>query len=94
LRVIQERSYKRIGSDVWQRADFRLVCATNRDLEVDVSERRFRLTSIIASLTVRFTCRRWDKCGKISFRSCGISGSYPLMGPTTLSSIPRWSMFF
>ena len=33
LRVIQERTYKRVGGNVWQRTAFRLVCATNRDLQ-------------------------------------------------------------
>ena len=42
LRVIQERSFKRVGSNLWQQADFRLICATNRDLEQDVRDRRFR----------------------------------------------------
>jgi transcriptional regulator with GAF, ATPase, and Fis domain len=42
LRVIQERSFKRVGSGVWQQADFRLVCATNRDLQQDVRDGRFR----------------------------------------------------
>jgi len=42
LRVIQERSFKRVGSNVWQPADFRLICATNRDLEHGVREGRFR----------------------------------------------------
>ncbi len=32
LRVVQEGMYKRVGGNLWQRADFRLVCATNRDL--------------------------------------------------------------
>jgi transcriptional regulator with GAF, ATPase, and Fis domain len=32
LRVIQEGMYKPVGSDRWERAQFRLVCATNRDL--------------------------------------------------------------
>lgn len=32
LRVIQEGTYKRVGSDTWRRTDFRLICATNRDL--------------------------------------------------------------
>jgi DNA-binding NtrC family response regulator len=32
LRVIQEGTYKRVGSNLWQRTRFRLVCATNRDL--------------------------------------------------------------
>jgi transcriptional regulator with GAF, ATPase, and Fis domain len=42
LRVIQERSFKRVGSNTWQQADFRLICATNRDLDLDVRDGRFR----------------------------------------------------
>lgn len=42
LRAIQEHSYKRLGSNQWRHADFRLVCATNRDLEKDVMNGRFR----------------------------------------------------
>ncbi|HEY7771494.1 sigma-54 factor interaction domain-containing protein, partial [Longimicrobium sp.] len=32
LRVVQEKTYKRTGGNAWQKTDFRLVCATNRDL--------------------------------------------------------------
>jgi transcriptional regulator with GAF, ATPase, and Fis domain len=32
LRVVQEHTYKRVGSNAWRRTSFRLVCATNRDL--------------------------------------------------------------
>jgi transcriptional regulator with GAF, ATPase, and Fis domain len=55
LRVIQERSFKRVGSNTWQQADFRLICATNRDLELDVREGRFRadLYYRIADRTLR-----------------------------------------
>jgi transcriptional regulator with GAF, ATPase, and Fis domain len=42
LRAIQERSYKRIGSNSWQHTRFRLLCATNRDLEHEVAQGRFR----------------------------------------------------
>lgn len=42
LRVIQEHAYKRVGSNHWQRTRFRLLCATNRDLEQDVAQGRFR----------------------------------------------------
>jgi transcriptional regulator with GAF, ATPase, and Fis domain len=42
LRVIQERTFKRVGSNVWQRTDFRLVCATNRNLIEEVEQGRFR----------------------------------------------------
>lgn len=32
LRVVQEKTFKRVGSNQWQRTDFRLICATNRNL--------------------------------------------------------------
>jgi transcriptional regulator with GAF, ATPase, and Fis domain len=32
LRVVQEHTFKRVGSNTWQRTTFRLVCATNRNL--------------------------------------------------------------
>lgn len=42
LRAVQEKTYKRIGGNVWQRTDFRLVCATNRDLVALVEKGHFR----------------------------------------------------
>jgi transcriptional regulator with GAF, ATPase, and Fis domain len=42
LRVLQEHTYKRIGSSAWRKSDFRLVCATNRDLQEEVAKGRFR----------------------------------------------------
>ena len=42
LRVLQEQTYRRVGGSRWQRARFRLVCATHRDLPADVAEGRFR----------------------------------------------------
>jgi len=42
LRVIQEHKFKRVGSNVWQYTDFRLICATNRDLEAEVARGAFR----------------------------------------------------
>jgi transcriptional regulator with GAF, ATPase, and Fis domain len=42
LRVIQERTYKRVGADSWQRTDFRLVAATNRNLPELVANGDFR----------------------------------------------------
>jgi transcriptional regulator with GAF, ATPase, and Fis domain len=43
LRAIQEKTYKRVGANVWQKTDFRLVCATNRDLADLVQRGQFRL---------------------------------------------------
>lgn len=42
LRVVQEHKYKRVGGNSWQPSHFRLICATNRDLEADVACGRFR----------------------------------------------------
>ncbi len=42
LRVVQEGTYKPVGSDAWRRSRARLVCATHRDLVGDVSDGRFR----------------------------------------------------
>ncbi|HET7505495.1 MAG TPA: sigma 54-interacting transcriptional regulator [Kofleriaceae bacterium] len=42
LRVVQERTYKRIGGSLWQTTSFRLVCATNRELGREQDEGRFR----------------------------------------------------
>jgi len=42
LRVVQEKRYKRVGSNTWRDTDFRLLAATNRDLWAEVEESRFR----------------------------------------------------
>ena len=42
LRVIQEGAFKRVGGNSWRQTDFRLICATNRDLLREVELGRFR----------------------------------------------------
>lgn len=42
LRVLQEGTFKKVGSNTWQKTSFRLVCATNRDLRKAVTEGHFR----------------------------------------------------
>lgn len=42
LRVLQSRSFERLGSNGPRQADFRLVAATNRDLEAEVKAGNFR----------------------------------------------------
>ncbi len=42
LRVIQEGTYKRVGSNNWRKSEFRLVCATNRNLLEEVNKGNFR----------------------------------------------------
>ena len=42
LRVLQERIYERVGSNRSLKADVRIVAATHRDLEEEITEGRFR----------------------------------------------------
>jgi two-component system, NtrC family, response regulator HydG len=42
LRVLQEKSFERVGSSIAQRADVRILATTNRDLAREVDAGRFR----------------------------------------------------
>jgi Nif-specific regulatory protein len=42
LRAIQEKEFQRVGGSDSIRVSVRLICATNRNLELDVKENRFR----------------------------------------------------
>jgi NtrC-family two-component system response regulator AlgB len=42
LRFLEEKQFERIGENRTRRADVRVIAATNRDLEADVKEGRFR----------------------------------------------------
>ena len=42
LRAVQEHSYKRVGGNAWQTTDFRLICATNKNLRETVQQGEFR----------------------------------------------------
>lgn len=42
LRLLETRRYRQVGSTEWQEADFRLICATNKNLHAMVAEGSFR----------------------------------------------------
>ena len=42
LRMLQEREYQRVGSNVTRKANVRIICATNRNLEHAVEANEFR----------------------------------------------------
>jgi DNA-binding NtrC family response regulator len=43
LRALETHQFSRVGEDRVRRADFRLICATHRNLEAEVSSGKFRL---------------------------------------------------
>ena len=42
LRAIEEKSFLPVGSDKETESDFQLICGTNRDLQIEVANGRFR----------------------------------------------------
>jgi len=42
LRVVQEGSYKKVGSNIWRQSQFRLIAATNRNIQLSVDRGEFR----------------------------------------------------
>jgi DNA-binding NtrC family response regulator len=42
LKVIEDKTYRRLGEMKVRKSDFRLICATNRDLQAEVADGRFR----------------------------------------------------
>jgi len=42
LRLLQEKAYERVGDPTERPADVRVITATNRDLKLEVTEKRFR----------------------------------------------------
>lgn len=42
LRVVQEKHFKRVGGNTWHDTNFRLICATHRDLEGEIAKGGFR----------------------------------------------------
>ena len=60
LRVIQEGTFKRVGSNAWRKSRFRLVCATNRDLAGERATGTFRTDFYyrIAGCTLRLPTLR------------------------------------
>lgn len=42
LKTLEEKKFRRIGENKLRSSDFRIICATNKDMETEVEEGRFR----------------------------------------------------
>jgi Nif-specific regulatory protein len=71
LRVLQEREFERLGGTSTIKVNVRLLAATNRDLEGPLRQGPFVRISITASMSFRFSCRRYASAAMIS--SCWAS---------------------
>jgi transcriptional regulator with GAF, ATPase, and Fis domain len=89
LRAVQEGTYKRVGSNRWQRARFRLVCATNRDLLRSCENGAFRtdLFFRLAAATIEMPALRARPDDILSLARHFLAGNNG--GPRPLSSPVR-----
>jgi transcriptional regulator with GAF, ATPase, and Fis domain len=83
LRVVQEGTFKRVGSNAWQRTNFRLVCATNRDLWGEVSGGGFRrdLYYRLAGWVFRVPSLRERRDDVLPLARHFLSKAYPELSP-------------
>lgn len=77
LQVLQDKTVERIGSNRRCAVDFRLICATNRDLGAEVEAGRFRrdLYYRINAIPIRMPALR-ERAGDIPALAHSIVGSY------------------
>jgi transcriptional regulator with GAF, ATPase, and Fis domain len=63
LRFLQERTFERVGGRTTLRADLRIVCATNKDLEAEVARGAFRADLYYRVRVVEIRTPRLDDRG-------------------------------
>jgi len=55
LKTIEEKSFRRIGDNVLRKSDFKLICATNRDLKAETKEFRRDLYFRICAFPIKLS---------------------------------------
>jgi two-component system, NtrC family, response regulator AtoC len=78
LRFLEEKTFKRVGGLADVRVDVRVVAATNRDLETEVKEGKFRedLFYRLQVMPIHLPPLR-ERRGDVSCASCGMPSSAP-----------------
>ncbi|MEW5980833.1 MAG: sigma 54-interacting transcriptional regulator [Acidobacteriota bacterium] len=99
LRAIQEGEIRRIGENVDRRVDVRIVAATNRRLEDDAREGRFRQDLLFRLDVVRITIPplrdRPEDLADLAVRfwrqATGRVGSHAMLAPAAIRALTRYS---
>jgi transcriptional regulator with GAF, ATPase, and Fis domain len=91
LRVVQEHTFKRVGGNTWFHTDFRLVCATNRDLSDLVQRGLFRadLYYRLASWTIRLPTLRERGDDILRLAECFIQQRLPVATTQEVDDVVR-----
>ena len=91
LRVIQEGTFKRVGSNLWRKSSFRLICATNRDLAAGQAAGTFRPDFFhrISGCTLRLPSLRERTCDVIPLVEHFFAEALPGREPPRLSPAVR-----
>lgn len=96
LRALQESEVRRVGSNKTVRVDARVICATNREIEQEVAEGRFRqdLMYRLNAVTIRLPPLR-DRVEDIPLLaahfSSRVSSQRPHFSPQASSVLKRYS---
>jgi DNA-binding NtrC family response regulator/tetratricopeptide (TPR) repeat protein len=98
LRTVQEGELRRVGENVSRRVDVRIVSATNRDLNQEVTRGRFRLDLLYRLDVVRITLpplrdRREDVALLVERywrEAADRVGSRAILGAATLAALARY----
>jgi transcriptional regulator with GAF, ATPase, and Fis domain len=77
LRALQEGTYKRVGSNTWQKSSFRLVCATNKELATPECQFRQDLYYRIADCEFRVPSLQERKEDIPLLVNSFLSGTFP-----------------
>lgn len=97
LRAIQENEVRRIGENVNRRVDVRIVAATNRRLEADVADGRFRQDLFFRLDVVRISIPPLrerpedlpDLAARFWREATTRTGSQAVLAPATLTALAR-----
>ncbi len=96
LKVLEEKRYRRLGEVQERQSDFRLICATNRDLFKETQEGRFRKDlffriNVIPIEVPSMRERIQDLAGLVSYLFSALDASHMEVTPEAMSVLKAYS---